>query len=602
MENNNATSHEHDHEITPGAAQEAAAASLMYRLIMEYPKEKEYLQLPGDFRKIPQGMRELLDGTDIEDLTLIRRASHGMWPDFVVTDVKEISDEYTPPQGDQPGIHESKAMIYISKTPTKEECQRAWSSRLEYERSWGTVPTETLFTLVKSRLFTITNLGKKITPALYASNADIELYLYPIREELEKVLRGKNDPTERRLSEREKSYLLINETVRKFNPYIHALKKEPEFINRPIEELTNVILDYFKEKTGCSNDLIQDGRIMDILNPAILRDNFRFFFPRTKRDLSDFIEYARKRFGSKQYYKLPQGTVINKIIHSMGAVEDVITQLDLFGTATIPIDKDFTLVITNYKKPLSQAARKLLDIFLMEYPKQGLSIELSLKEYMEDYTGYTDKDYAKEQLQKILNGKELANIGFEVREKGKPSGHIYLNGGTSTYLKGKARWNFNTDFQPILEKSFMAEMPKGYLRTNDKWHPNAYYLSRAIWIDWRMNEGNDTPFPIKSLIEKCPPLKKKLPTKKKFEDIQERFIDDLESLDDIFVDYIDPTGMIVEDPKSLSWDEFYNSSVRVDHSDFPHHPQRLEAKHRKKKQLENAIAKERAKKILKKNQ
>ena len=143
-------------------------------------------------------------------------------------------------------------------------------------------------------------------------------------------------------------------------------------------------------------------------------------------------------------------------------------------------------------------------------------------------------------------------------------------------------------------------MPKVYLQTNDKRNPNAYYLYRAIWIDWRMNEGTDRPISIKTLIDLCPPLKKNLNTKKKKEDIQIRFIDDLDSLE-LLVDYIDAQGNIIDDPYSLSWDEFYKSSVRVDHSEFPHHPQRLEAKHRKKKQLENAIAKAKAKEILKKH-
>lgn len=543
-----------------------------------------YLLFPGQIKNMPTDIREMLDGIQVEDLAILRTVSsyfcHECFPMS-----QELADI------PKPNIYQDIFPEYPLSTveDIKAECKRKITRMKNGE---GIMPTlgDQIYPLIKANLFSVKNGKRKINPSLYASEDEINTWLYPIQEALNN---SKKDIESWKEAHR------INEIVRMYNPYFKALKTSAEFRNRRIDDLYAIVYDYMSMLYGMKPG--ERFYISSEIIPPEIFNNRPLLYPCTQKDLQPLLDYARKQFGIGQYYLLPQGKEINKIIHSIGAVEDVITQLDLFGTATIPIDKDFTLVITNYEKPLSPAARKLLDIFLMEYPKQGLSIELSLKEYMEDYTGYTDKNFAKEQLRKILNGKELANIGFEVREKGKPSGHIYLNGGTSAYIKGKAHWNFNIDFQPILEKSFMAEMPKGYLQTNDKWHPNAYYLSRAIWIDWRMNEGIDRPLSVKTLIDKCPPLKKNLNSKKKFEDIQQRFVDDLDSLEDIFVDYIDPTGKIIDDPKSISWDEFYKSSIRVDHSDFPHHPQRLKAKHRKKEQLEKAIAKAQAKEILKKN-
>lgn len=269
-----------------------ATATLMYKLIMNFPKEKEYLQFPGDFQKIPDEMRKLLDGTDIEDISLIRRASHGMWPDFVVTDIKEKSHTYTPPQGDEPGKHHTETIVYVTQKPTEEQAMNAWSSRLDFEKEWGVIPNETMYALIKARIFTITNQGRKINPALYANGKTIAKYLQPISSELRKAAE-EDEPTERELS-----FLLINETIRKFNPYIHALKKEPEFIDRPIEDLANVILEYVKEKTDSRDTLIRNDRKLDIINWEVLRDNFRLFYPCTKSDLQDFIEYARQKLAA----------------------------------------------------------------------------------------------------------------------------------------------------------------------------------------------------------------------------------------------------------------------------------------------------------------
>lgn len=278
----------HAHEEITGSA----TPSFLYKLITEFPKEKEYLQYPGDFKKIPDEMRKLFDGIDIEDISLIRRASHGMWPNFVVTKVEEVSSTHIPPQGDKPGEQNQTVNVYVTDKPTAEECMKAWGSRLDFEREWGVIPNETMYALIKSNIFTVTNEGREIRPALYASSKDIAKYLQPIRDELTKAAAA-DEPTERELS-----FLLINETVRKFNPYIHTLKKEPEFIDRPIEDLANVTLDYFKEKTNSQNTLIHEGRKLDILNWEVLRDNFRFFYPCTKNDLQDFIKYARERLAA----------------------------------------------------------------------------------------------------------------------------------------------------------------------------------------------------------------------------------------------------------------------------------------------------------------
>lgn len=270
-----------------------ATASFMYKLIMNFPKEKEYLQFPGDFQKIPDEMRELLDGIDVQDLYFVRSASTGLWPDFVVTGIEEVSSIYRPPAGDQPGEQHEEVKVFVTKTPTKEQCMKSWGSNLDFTKEHGPYPTETMFTLIKSKIFTITNEGRKIKPALYAKGKDIARYLQPIWNDIAAATQA-DEPTER-----ERNFLLMNEAARLFNPYIHALMKEPELATRPIEELINVTLDYFMEKTETPSDtLIQEGRKRDILNHEVLSKNFRFFYPCEKSDLAPFIKYVREKLGA----------------------------------------------------------------------------------------------------------------------------------------------------------------------------------------------------------------------------------------------------------------------------------------------------------------
>ena len=392
---------------------------------------------PSQLNNLPKNILEMFDGIQVEDLAILRTLSFwDMGPDYW-----------------NQSPFEGMEFDTVKPIPTRDEihelCKRLFDGMKTGKSKGRPAHGDVIFPIIKKNLFSVKNGKRKINPALYASEDEVNIWLYPIQKTLNEIC---NCATLKPYTDEWKKASRIQEIVRTFNPYFKALKTS-EFSNRPLEDLYSLVYDYMSLQYG-----LKPGERFYISSevPGYKDENIPLLYPCTKKDLQPLLEFAREKLGVGQYHLLPQGKEINKIIHSIGAVENVITQLDLFGTATIPIDKDFTLVITNYQKPLSQAARKLLDIFLMEYPKQGLSIELSLKEYMEDYTGYTDKNFAKEQLRKILNGKELANIGFEIREKGKPSGHIYLNGGTSAYIRGKARWNFNTDFQSILKKSFMA--------------------------------------------------------------------------------------------------------------------------------------------------
>ena len=539
------------------------------------------LLYPTQLKKLPKEILEMFDGIQVEDLAILRTLS--CWPlNLEYTDKMRGTDQR------------------ISPTPTKEEiheiCQQLFDNKKTGKSQGLPAHGDSIFPIIKANLFSVKNGTRKISPALYATEDEVNTWLYPIQGTLNEI---RNCKTVTPYTEEWKEAHRIECIVRLYNPYFKFLKTAPEseFKNRRLEDLYAIVYDYMSSLYG-----LKPGERFYISSEIWgkpIFENIPLLYPCTKKDLQPLLEYARKKFGVGQYHILPQGKAINKIITSIGAVEDEATQLDLFRTAAIPIDKDFTLYVENYEKPLSPAARKTLDIFLIEYRRQGSTgtVEMTLKEFM-DYMGYTDRKYAKEVIQKILNGKELSNIGFEVREKNKPSGRIRLCGGTSAYLQGKIHWNFNVDFLPILEGSFITEMPRKYLQTNDKRNPNSYYLYRAIWIDWRMNEGKSRRLSVKSLIDKCPNLKRNLDSKKKG-DIQQRFIDDMDAIENLYVTYVDEKGNPIEDPRSLSFKEFYKCFIIVDQSDFPRHPEKLKRAATGRKKQEQAVINARAKAIVK---
>ena len=538
---------------------------------------------PGQLKDLPKDILKMLDGIQVEDLAILRTLS--FW-DFSPDVWKQNPFE---------GMEHDTTSAIPTEAEIHEICRRLYEGMKSGKAFGSPIHGEPIFPIIKKNLFSVRNGQRKISPSLYASEDEVNIWLYPIQSTLNEI---RNCPTIKPYTNEWNRASHIESIVRLYNPYFKALKTS-EFGNRPLDDLCSILYDFMSLQYG-----LKPGEHFKLSSEAWgkeIIENLPLLYPCTKKDFQPLFEFARKKFGVGQYHFLPQGRDINKIITSIGAVEDEATQLDLFRTAAIPIDKDFTLYVENYEKPLSPAARKTLDILLIEYQRQGSTgtVEMTLKEFM-DYMGYTDKDYAKAVIQKVLNGKELSNIGFEVREKGKPSGRIRLCGGTSAYIRGKIHWNFNVDFLPILQGSFIAEMPREYLQTNDKRHPNSYYLYRAIWIDWRMNEGKRRRLSIKSLIDKCPPLKKNLDSKKKGEYIQSRFIDDLDAIENIFVDYVDEKGNVIDDPAGLPFKDFYKSYIMVDQSDFPNHPDRLKHAATRRKQLQSAIDKAKAKAIVNK--
>lgn len=299
-------------------------------------------------------------------------------------------------------------------------------------------------------------------------------------------------------------------------------------------------------------------------------------------------------FGNKDFVKMIQGKGTNALmkIKTSSVLEG---QLDVMGAATFKTGDDFTLIIKDYAELMNGIpthAWKLFDCFMLVFTQtKDPSIRLPLKDYM-DMRGLKDIKSTRKQVLESMDA--LSKISYEAKEKIKGrwvhSGTISLFGGTKIIKNGIIYFNFNADFYGQLIKYRVMDYPPMILKTNDAKNPNAFYFSRYIAENYRMNEGKDRLnfISVKTMLEKSP----KMPTYEEVmngnrnvrDRIIEPFIRDLDSLDDVYYDIVsEDKETIIDHVEDLTYGEFIKCYLKIDYTDYPKNEARLE---RKKKHQE----------------
>ena len=452
--------------------------------------------------------------------------------------------------------------------------------------------------MIALKYFTVLKDGKKISAALYATPQQMAYYLEPLKDILTAAARGDKWNDSMREA-RELASIACD-----CNPFFHALKSSPEFTNTDFRQLILVVADYVKETFNIDRELFTRS-----FNNI---ENWTDLFPRTKRDLEPLFKFARERIGQKNYFKVPQNKITNTIISSF-VDKPTAGQLNILHALELQVNKNFNLTFEDVQlskddvNPISVKTTngmKTLVIFLKEYAQNRNDrgdVRISLKE-IQNIRQYGNIQTARKQTRAALN--ELSKIGFQVRERGKLSGYIRLNGGTHYIKNGFVFWNWNQDFLPIIDNTYISDFPIEGLATDDKYNPNAFYLTVFLSNSYRMNEGKsrEGKISVMSLIENCPDLKKYIDSDRVKQFIMEPLIRDLDSLEWLNYTWHAPTGEKIEDIYSIPSKDFLKCFIMVDYSDFPNHPDRLKAKTRKTKQSETALINARAKQKAKAEQ
>ncbi|MDP8218166.1 MAG: hypothetical protein P9M03_05520 [Candidatus Theseobacter exili] len=290
---------------------------------------------------------------------------------------------------------------------------------------------------------------------------------------------------------------------------------------------------------------------------------------------------------TKDFYFMLQGKGTNTLTKTKTSfIPD--QQIGIFGNARIKVDDTFTLTIKDYrelKNGISTTAYMLLDCFVIQFTETGTkdcSIRLPLKKYME-MRGLKDEKTARKQI--LADIEALRKIEYEASEKIRGrwvrSGSVSLYGGTGFIKNSIICFNFNVDFYNQLLNYKVMEYSKETLKINSNQHPHAYYFSRYIDENYRLNEGKDRVhvISISTLIEKAQELPSyetvKLTNRNYKGRIIEPVIRDLDSLDQLYYDLLDKEGNIIDDPKELNYEEFIACKIKIDYADYPIHKKRI---------------------------
>lgn len=327
-----------------------------------------------------------------------------------------------------------------------------------------------------------------------------------------------------------------------------------------------------------------------------VKENIETLSQAEKNRLIKFIDDYFAKGEAKRFEVLPelenyhhtlQGPALNKLITTKTAN---IEQLGFLGEVVIEVDKNFKVIIEDYeelKKGIPTTAYFLLRAFLIHFTEteQDIRIKLPLRKYAE-MRGLKDLKGLRKQV--IEDMEALQKIKYECKEKIKgkwiDSGSISIYGGTGHIKNSIIHFNFNVDFYNQLKNYPIMEYSKETLKINPQNNPYAFHLSEYIDLNYRLNEGKERVNIIstKTLISKVP----KLPT---YEEVMQSdrayrrriikpVIRDLNSIEHLYYDLINEQGKIITNTEDLNWEEFINSSIKVDYSDYPQHPERLKKK------------------------
>jgi hypothetical protein len=130
---------------------------------------------------------------------------------------------------------------------------------------------------------------------------------------------------------------------------------------------------------------------------------------------------------------------------------------------------------------------------------------------------------------------------------------------------------------------------KETMQIDHKLFPHAYYISRYLDYNRRLNEGKkrENTITLRTLVGRCPHLpsydKVMATDRHVYKRIIEPMIENIEEIPRLFPKWLDKDGKEIENPRGFfkgarGYDKFINSKLLVDYTEYPQHPERLKKK------------------------
>lgn len=248
---------------------------------------------------------------------------------------------------------------------------------------------------------------------------------------------------------------------------------------------------------------------------------------------------------------------------------------------------------------MSTSAIMLTDFFLNESHKtNSASIAVPLR----DLAIKKERSTSKQSILKLRNEvitqmEEIKSCGkFTCKEKIngviQDSGVIEINGGTAFIANGVIHWNFNQDLFKRLSACAPTDYPVELWKVDPR--TNQYFFGRYIAINRRLNEGKKgrDRIQIRTLISKTPNLPSYEKVMSGNRNVSDRIIKktfaDLDALETLYYDVYSADGERIENPEEMDYQTFINAYIKVDYSDYPSHPKRVQKRRDRQKKINDA--------------
>ena len=300
------------------------------------------------------------------------------------------------------------------------------------------------------------------------------------------------------------------------------------------------------------------------------------------------------------FYKVSQSPQTNALARIMKES----LQFDIFGNANAVVrigGSNYRYMLPAGYKWDPERGVRLLDYLLYQYQlKKQAYMEFPMMEYAEirreDMTTKSKRDFFLRNLK-----DDLAALGaWGYYEENGPDKAI-IGGGTNMVVNGVVKWSFNPQILPKIKRL----SPMDYSQETFEATGTAFWVSRAIDMNWRMNEGKKraSKMSVAALlaatdlksIEDC--RAQRMSEKRVRARVFAPLFDALDSLQRITYDTYTEAGKRVDDPiRDMSLPELLSAYILIDYSEYEKHPDRV-ANREKHKAAENAAnGKKRSKK------
>lgn len=244
----------------------------------------------------------------------------------------------------------------------------------------------------------------------------------------------------------------------------------------------------------------------------------------------------------------------------------------------------------HFKSGIPSFVYQFFDCLLWQFTLTGAKttqIRLPLDDYM-NMRGLKDVKTAR---QTVLDSIDiLKKIEYDVFDKvnsksktSRRSGSISIYGGTGFIRNSVIYFDFNQYFYESLHYYSPMDVPKQALLINTHRNPNSFHFLKYISVNYRLNEGKKRQdiISMSTLISKSPSLPTYNEVMEGDRALNRRIVQptfrDLDLLDAIKYTVHSPDGTdITEKCNKIDYEDFINSKIKIDYSQFPTHSERSE--------------------------